>query len=148
MLTTRGLLMDYEKERKSVSSQEREMPISGTILEELHGKAQRGILVDVEHGKAHRTNKEKTNTSQSEKFVTEGNEKADELAKAGSDQCWMKDFWQKQKQKLCSKKEKICVRHCSMRAASIAWKNNGKTVKSSGQSRKKSGFSWKRKAII
>ena len=82
-----------------------EMPISGTILEELHGKAQRGILVEVEHGKAHRTNKEKTNTSQSEKFVTEGNEKADELAKAGSDQCWMKDFWQKQK--LCSKKENM-----------------------------------------
>ena len=34
--------------------------------------------------KAHRTKNEKKNFSQFEKFVTEGNEKADELAKAGA----------------------------------------------------------------
>ena len=38
----------------------------------------------MEHVKAHRTKKEKENMSQFEKFVTEGNEKAHELAEAGA----------------------------------------------------------------
>ena len=39
----------------------------------------------MEHVKAHRTpKKRKENMSQFEKFVTEGNEKADELARAGA----------------------------------------------------------------
>ena len=38
----------------------------------------------MEHVKAHRTKKEKQEMSHLEKFVTEGNEKADELAKAGA----------------------------------------------------------------
>ena len=50
----------------------------------LHGLAERSILVEVEHVKTHGTKKEKKNMSQFEKFVTEGNEKADELAKAGA----------------------------------------------------------------
>ena len=37
--------------------------------------------MEVEHVKAHRTKKNKKNVSQFEKFVTEGNEKADELPK-------------------------------------------------------------------
>ena len=41
-------------------------------------------MVELEHVKAHRTKKEKTDTSQFERFVTEGNEKADEMAKAGA----------------------------------------------------------------
>ena len=40
--------------------------------------------MEVEHVKAHRTKKEKKDMSHFEKFVTEGNEKADELAKAGA----------------------------------------------------------------
>ena len=47
----------------------------------------KGICVKVEHVKAHRTNKEgqkKKEMSQFEKFVAEGNEKADELVKAGA----------------------------------------------------------------
>ena len=40
--------------------------------------------MEVEDVKAHRTKKDKTEMSQFEKFVTEGNEKADELAKAGA----------------------------------------------------------------
>ena len=40
--------------------------------------------MEVEHVKVHRTKKEKENMSLFEKFVTEGNEKADELAKAGA----------------------------------------------------------------
>ena len=44
----------------------------------------RGILVEVTYVKAHRTKKEKEKMTQIERFVTEGNEKADELAKAGA----------------------------------------------------------------
>ena len=44
----------------------------------------KGILVEVEHLKAHRTKKEKKDMSHFEKFVTEGIEKADELAKEGA----------------------------------------------------------------
>ena len=54
------------------------------IWEESHGLVERGILVEVEHVKAHGTKKEKENMSQFEKFVTEGNEKADDFAKAGA----------------------------------------------------------------
>ena len=42
------------------------------------------MLVEVEHVKAHHTENEKTKMSHFEKFVTEGNEKADELAKEGA----------------------------------------------------------------
>ena len=41
-------------------------------------------MVEVEHVEAHRTKKEKKEVSHFEKFVTEGNEKADELSKAGA----------------------------------------------------------------
>ena len=40
--------------------------------------------MEVEHVRAHRTKKDKKNMSQFKKFVTEGNEKADDLAKAGA----------------------------------------------------------------
>ena len=49
--------------------------------EELHGGVERGILVEVEHV---RTKKEKKNMSMFERFLTEDNEKADDLAKAGA----------------------------------------------------------------
>ena len=42
----------------------------------------KGILVDVAHLKAHCTKKGKGKMTQIERFVTEGNEKEDELAKA------------------------------------------------------------------
>ena len=77
--------MDYEEERASASSQEREMLIHGSNFgEESHDLTERGISVDLEHVKAHRTKKEKNDRSHFEKFVTEGNEKADELAKEGA----------------------------------------------------------------
>ena len=53
------------------------------IWEELHELVRRGILVEVAHVKAHRTKKETAKMTQYEKFVIEGNEKADDLAKAG-----------------------------------------------------------------
>ena len=80
----------------------------------LTGKT-RGILVEVERVKAHRTKKEKEKMTQFEMF--EGNEEADDLAKAGA----MLDEGLKQEQKRCSKKERRCMQHCSMRPASIAW---------------------------
>ena len=40
--------------------------------------------MEVERVKAHRTKKEKKEMSRFEKFVTESNEKADELAKVGA----------------------------------------------------------------
>ena len=40
--------------------------------------------MEVEHVKAHRRKKEKIEMSHFEKFVTEGTEKADELANAGA----------------------------------------------------------------
>ena len=51
------------------------------IWEELHRLVARDIVVEVEHVKAHRTKKDKKQMPHFEKFVTEGNEKADELAK-------------------------------------------------------------------
>ena len=40
--------------------------------------------MEVEHVEAHRTKKDKKDISHFEKFVTEGDEKADDLAKAGA----------------------------------------------------------------
>ena len=54
------------------------------IWEELHSFTTRNIAVEVEHVKAHRTKKEKREMSHFEKFVTEDNEKADDLARAGA----------------------------------------------------------------
>ena len=42
------------------------------------------ILVEVEHVKAHRTKKDKNEISHFQRFVTTGNEKANELAKTGA----------------------------------------------------------------
>ena len=52
------------------------------IWEVLHLLMSKEILVEVEHVKAHRTKMDKQGMSHFENFVTEGNEKADELAKA------------------------------------------------------------------
>ena len=54
------------------------------IWEELHFLAAREIVVEVDRVKAHRTKKDKKEMLRFEKFVTEGNEKVDELAKAGA----------------------------------------------------------------
>ena len=61
------------------------------IWEELRQLMKRGIQVEVEHVKAHLRKKEKEHMSKLEKFVTEGNEKADDLAiaRAVSDEGFM-----------------------------------------------------------
>ena len=86
------------------------------------------MAMEVEHVKAHRTNKEKQCMSRLEKFVTEGNEKADELAKEGA----MLDEGS-------GRNEKRCTQLCSVQPAFTVWWSNGKIVKNSRRSRKK-GF--------
>ena len=77
--------MGYGEEKETASNRELDMLICGSrFWEELHRLAARDIVVEVQHVKAHRTKKDKKEMSQFEKFVTEGNEKADELAKAGA----------------------------------------------------------------
>ena len=68
-----------------------------------------------------------------EKFVTDGNEKADELAKAGAmlDEGFMAQTGAK---KRFSGNEKRCTQ-----PAFIAWWRSGKTVEKSSHSQKKSG---------
>ena len=61
-----------------------ELCLQTILSEELHELVKRGILMEVARVKAHRTKKEKDKMTQLERFVTEGNEKADELAKAGA----------------------------------------------------------------
>ena len=100
--------------------------------------------MEVEHVKAHRTKREREHTTQFEMFVTEGNDKANDLAKAGAmlDEGFMAEA---RAQEQYSRKERRCTQLCSMQPASIAWSKNGKIVKSSGPSRKKSGSFWTRR---
>ena len=78
-----------------------------------------------------------------EKFVIEGNEKADELAKAGA----MMDegFMAEARAKTLQQKKRRSVRGLAVRGQlSLKWRN-GRIVKSSSRSQKKSGFSWMRR---
>ena len=106
--------------------------------EELHLLLSKEILVEVDHVKAHRTQKEKKEMSHFERFVTEGNEKADELAKEGA----MLDEWfmTKARAETAQQQKNKCMQPCSLQSSFIAWWKNGKIVKS--RSQKKSGFSW------
>ena len=54
------------------------------IWEELRKVHQEGILVEVEHVKAHQCRKEMKQLSLFDKFITAGNERADEPAKEGA----------------------------------------------------------------
>ena len=94
-------------------------------------------MVEVEHVKAHRTKKEKQETPQFERFVTEGNEKADELAKAGAmlDEGCRAEARAKSMQQ---EREEVCAAAASFPCLV----ENGETVKNSSQSQKKSGTSW------
>ena len=84
--------------------------------EELHLLTLKEILVEVEHFKAHRTEKDKKDMSHFVKFVTGGNEKADELAKAGAtlDEGFMAQARAKTFQQ---EREKKCLQPCSMQPA-------------------------------
>ena len=70
--------------RKCIDSKAGDADLWIKIWKELHLLTSREILVEVEHAKAHRTEKDKREMWHFGKFVTDGNEKADELAKAGA----------------------------------------------------------------
>ena len=62
--------MDYEKERECMKPRAGDADLWVKNWEEVDGLADRDILVEVEHVKAHRTKKEKINMSRFERFVT------------------------------------------------------------------------------
>ena len=99
------------------------------IWEEWHYLRSKEILIEVEHVKAHRTEKERQHMSLFEKFITEGNEKSDELAMEGAifDGRLMA---QARASTVRQEREKKCTRLCSVRPAFTVWWRNGKTVKS------------------
>ena len=74
----------WRGERKCIDQKAGDAYLWIKIWEEFHLLTSKEILVEVEHVKAHHTEKDKKEMLQFEKFVTEGNEKADELAKAGA----------------------------------------------------------------
>ena len=67
--------MGFGEEKESALKQK-------LATEELHLLISKEMLVEIEHVEAHRTKKDKKEMSQFEKFVFDGNEKADELATA------------------------------------------------------------------
>ena len=122
-------------ERKCIKPRAGDADLWIRIGEELHGLAERGIMVEVEHVKAHRTKKEKKHMSQFERFVTEGNEKADELAKAGAmlDEGFMAEA---RAETMQQERERGGVCSIAVCGQLPLPGNNGRTVKSSTPSRK------------
>ena len=117
------------------------MRICGSkIWEELHLLISKQILVEVEHVKAHRTKKDKHEMTHFEKFVTDGNEKADELAKAREmlDEGFMAEAGAKRVQQ--EREEVFAALQYAARCHYLveAWK----AVKRSSRSQEKSEFSW------
>ena len=99
--------------------------------------------MDVERVKAHRTTKDKIEMSHFERFVTEGDEKTKEFAKAGAmlDEGFMAEV----RAKTVQQDPKRCMQPCSTHPAFTAWRRNGKIVKSSSRSQKKGRILWMRK---
>ena len=73
--------MGFEEKRECIKPSAGDADLWIKIWEELHSLTARDMTVEAEHVKAHRTKKEKKDMSHFQKFVTDGNEKADDLAK-------------------------------------------------------------------
>ena len=103
----------WRGERKCMSLKAGDADLWMKIWEELH------ILLEVEHVKVHRTKKEKQDMSHYEKFVTEGNEKADELVKEGAllDEGFMAEARakavQQEREEVCAALQYAASFHCS-----------------------------------
>ena len=92
MVTTKGIIDGlWRGKRKCIDPQAVMRTCGSKFGKSCTFQSQKEILVHVEHVKAHRTKKDKKDMSHFEKLVTEGNEKADELAKAGA--MLMLDEW-------------------------------------------------------
>ena len=109
------------------------------IWEELHGVRQEGILVEVEHVKAHRSKKEMQHMSHFQRFITEGNAKADECAKEGA---MLDGGLGAQVRAITIQQEREEVHAALQCTASFQWVwwRNEKMVKSLDQSQKRSGL--------
>ena len=143
----KGIIDDLWKgEMKCIGPKAEDADLWIKIWEELYSLSSKEILVEVEHVKAHSTEKGRKHMSHFEKFVTEGNEKADELAKEGA--MLDGDFTAQARadtiqQEREREREKRCTQPCSTRlAAFTVWWRNGKTVKMSSRSQKKNESSW------
>ena len=75
----------WRGERKCIEPKAADADLWIRIWEELQLSTSKEILVEVEHVKAHRTEKEKKEMAQFEKFVAGGNERVDEFSKGRSD---------------------------------------------------------------
>ena len=100
------------------------------IWEEVRRIHQEGVHFEIEHVKAHRS-KEKQQMSLFEHFVTESNQKADELAKDGA--MMMEARWLRYGPAQSAEKKRGCTRLC---------RTNGTIVKSSSRCQNKSGSLW------
>ena len=74
----------WRGERKCIDPKVGDADLWMKIWEELQLLTSKEILVDAEHVKAHRTEKDKKDMSHFEKIATDGREKTNELAKAGA----------------------------------------------------------------
>ena len=99
-------------------------------------------LLEVEHVKAHHTEKGQERDVAFEKFMTDGNEKADEFAEAGA--MWDKGFMAQARAKTVQQERREVYAALCMQPAFTGWWN-GKTAKNSSRSQKKGGPLWTRK---
>ena len=97
------------------------------------------LSVEVEHVTVHRTKKDKKDMSHFEKFATEGNEKADELAKVGAtlDEGFMAEARTVQQERRSVRSLAVCSQR------SLFGGRMERIVKSSSRSQKK-GDLWTR----
>ena len=69
---------------KCIGSKAKDADLWISIWEEVRRIRPEGMLLEVEHVRTHRTKKERQEMTLFEKFVTDGNERAGELAKDGA----------------------------------------------------------------
>ena len=88
------------------------------MWEDFHRVHQEGVWVEVEHVKAHRSNKEMQEMSLFQKFITEGHEKADEQSQEGA---WLDGGDMAQVRAITIQHERMSFVHlCNMQIASTA----------------------------
>ena len=134
VLITKGII--HGLWRREVCALAKNADLWILIWEEVRRVHEEGSLPEVEHVAADRSLMEKQGLlTLFERFVTEGNEKADELAADGAKMDGG-DMAQVTAITVQQKKRRRFVPHCSMQLASTVWWRSGKIVKSSDQSRK------------
>ena len=95
---------------KCIGPKAKDASVSILIGEEVRRILQEGSRLEVEHVKVHRSKKEKQNMTSFERVVTDGKERADEMAKdgAGSMRKWLRSGPTR-----CSRVKKRFAQHCS-----------------------------------